>query len=40
VKYCGVECQKAHWKKHKKACKEVAAALQDDGQHSTVRVKN
>ena len=27
VKYCGVECQKAHRKQHKKACKQRAAEL-------------
>ena len=38
VKYCTVECQKKHWKKHRKACKEVAAALSDE--QGTVRVAN
>ncbi len=27
VRYCGTECQKAHWKAHKKACRELAAPL-------------
>ena len=27
VKYCGVDCQRAHRKKHKKACKKRAAEL-------------
>ena len=27
VKYCGVECQKAHRKQHKKTCKKRAAEL-------------
>ena len=30
VKYCGVECQKAHRKQHKKACKRRAAELKDE----------
>lgn len=30
VKYCGVECQKNHRPKHKKACKKRAAELHDD----------
>ena len=30
VKYCGVECQKAHRKQHKVACKMRAAELKDD----------
>ena len=30
VKYCGVECQKAHRKIHKKACKKRAAELKDE----------
>ena len=30
VKYCGVECQKAHRKQHKKACKKRAAELEDE----------
>ena len=30
VKYCGVDCQKAHRKRHKKACKQRAAELQDE----------
>lgn len=29
VKYCGVDCQKAHRKQHKKACKKRAAELKD-----------
>ena len=29
VKYCGVDCQKAHRKQHKKACKERVAELKD-----------
>ena len=29
VKYCGVDCQKAHRKQHKKACKQRAAELKD-----------
>ena len=30
VKYCGVECQKAHRKQHKVACKMRAAELKDE----------
>ena len=30
VKYCGVDCQKAHRKLHKKACKQRAAELKDE----------
>ncbi|EJK45413.1 hypothetical protein THAOC_35971 [Thalassiosira oceanica] len=30
VKYCGVDCQKAHRKQHKKACKKRAAEIKDE----------
>jgi TPR repeat protein len=30
VKYCNVNCQKNHWPKHKKACKQRAAELRDE----------
>ena len=30
VKYCGVDCQKAHHKQHKKTCKLRAAELEDE----------
>ena len=30
VKYCGVDCQKAHRKQHKKACKQRLAELKDE----------
>ena len=30
VKYCGVDCQKAHRKHHKKACRQRAAELKDE----------
>jgi len=30
VKYCSVNCQKAHRKQHKKACKKRAAELEDE----------
>ncbi|EJK77844.1 hypothetical protein THAOC_00296 [Thalassiosira oceanica] len=30
VKYCGVDCQRAHRKQHKKACKRRAAELKDE----------
>ncbi|EJK48400.1 hypothetical protein THAOC_32803, partial [Thalassiosira oceanica] len=29
VKYCGVDCQRAHRKQHKKTCKQRAAELED-----------
>ena len=34
VKYCGVDCQKAHRKRHKKACKQRVAELQDEQLYS------
>ena len=34
VKYCGVDCQRAHRKHHKKACKERAAELKDEQLYS------
>ena len=34
VKYCGVDCQKAHRKQHKKACKQRAAELEDEQLYS------
>ena len=34
VKYCGVDCQKAHRKEHKKACKQRAAELKDEQLYS------
>ncbi|EJK74851.1 hypothetical protein THAOC_03444 [Thalassiosira oceanica] len=30
VKYCGVDCQRAHRKQHKKACKQRVAELKDE----------
>jgi len=30
VKYCNIKCQKNHWKKHKKVCKQRAAELRDE----------
>ena len=30
VKYCGVDCQRAHRKQHKRACKKRAAELKDE----------
>ena len=30
VKYCGIECQKAHRKQHKRECKKRAAELRDE----------
>ncbi|EJK61959.1 hypothetical protein THAOC_17459 [Thalassiosira oceanica] len=34
VKYCGVDCQSAHRKQHKKACKQRAAELKDEELYS------
>ena len=34
VKYCGVDCQEAHRKHHKKACKKRAAELEDEKLYS------
>ncbi|EJK56843.1 hypothetical protein THAOC_23186 [Thalassiosira oceanica] len=34
VKYCGVDCQKAHRKQHKKTCKQRAAELRDEQLYS------
>ena len=34
VKYCGVDCQKAHRKQHKKLCKQRAAELKDEQLYS------
>ena len=30
VRYCNVNCQRNHWKKHKKECKQRAAELHDE----------
>ena len=30
VRYCGVKCQKDHWKKHKEECRKRAAELRDE----------
>lgn len=30
VRYCGIQCQKDHWRKHKRACKKRAAELRDE----------
>ena len=30
VKYCNAMCQKNHWSKHKKVCKQRAAELRDE----------
>ena len=30
VKYCNVNCQRNHWKKHKKECKQRAAEIYDE----------
>ncbi|EJK48867.1 hypothetical protein THAOC_32303 [Thalassiosira oceanica] len=34
VKYCGVDCQRAHRKQHKKACKQRVAELKDEKLYS------
>ncbi|EJK59003.1 hypothetical protein THAOC_20832 [Thalassiosira oceanica] len=34
VKYCGVDCQRAHRKKHKKTCKQRVAELKDEQLYS------
>ena len=34
VKYCGVDCQRAHRKQHKKACKQRVAELKDEQLYS------
>ncbi|EJK44099.1 hypothetical protein THAOC_37392, partial [Thalassiosira oceanica] len=34
VKYCGVDCQRAHRKQHKRACKQRAAELKDEQLYS------
>ena len=34
VKYCGVDCQRAHRKQHKKACKKRAAELEEERLYS------
>ena len=34
VKYCGVDCQRAHRKQHKKACKRRSAELKDEQLYS------
>ncbi|EJK55991.1 hypothetical protein THAOC_24202 [Thalassiosira oceanica] len=34
VKYCGVDCQRAHRKQHKTACKQRAAELKDEQLYS------
>ncbi|EJK77894.1 hypothetical protein THAOC_00243 [Thalassiosira oceanica] len=34
VKYCGVDCQRAHRKEHKKACKQRVAELKDEQLYS------
>ena len=30
VKYCNADCQKNHWPKHKKQCKQRVAELRDE----------
>merc|ERR1719443_1257969 len=40
VKYCGVDCQRAHRKQHKKACKQRAAELKDEQLYSQGRERH
>ena len=37
VKYCGVDCQKAHRKQHKKTCRQRAAEIMDEQLYSQGR---
>ncbi|EJK56806.1 hypothetical protein THAOC_23231 [Thalassiosira oceanica] len=37
VKYCGVDCQRAHRKQHRKACRQRAAELKDEQLYSQGR---
>ena len=30
IRYCNADCQKSHWPKHKKECKQRAAELRDE----------
>ena len=39
IKYCGVDCQKAHRKLHKKACKQRVAELKDEQLYSQGHVR-
>jgi len=40
VKYCGVDCQMAHRKQHKKACKQRAEELKDEQLYSQGRERS
>ncbi|EJK45207.1 hypothetical protein THAOC_36187, partial [Thalassiosira oceanica] len=40
VKYCGVDCQRAHRKQHKRACKQRAAELKDEQLYSQAHPNN
>ena len=40
VKYCGVDCQRAHRKQHKKACKQRVAELKDEQLYSQGLVRH
>ena len=37
VKYCGVDCQRAHRKQHKEACRQRAAELKDESLYHGAR---